>query len=238
MSDTPEDKDSIQISDRVEILSTEDDKIKTIGEILSSDSSRDIMKLLFNDSMTANQIATKTSISLPLVIYHLKKMQDAGVVKITNVGKNVKSHDMKFYTVDKLAIVILPNQMSAPAKKSKSLFQSFSRIHRLSTLGVTAVAAWFATGFLQQLSKPELTQAIQNMDTAPAMKTAPMMQAKEAAPESSAGITQMMPTDAGASSTGEPLSGIALAFIVALSVITIGLIIEIIIQSKKEKKKI
>lgn len=121
----PEEKDSIQISDKVEILSTEDNKIKTIGEILSSDSSREIMKLLFNDSMTANQIATKTSISLPLVIYHLKKMQDAGVVKITNVGKNVKSHDMKFYTVDKLAIVILPNQMSAPAKKANHYSNRF-----------------------------------------------------------------------------------------------------------------
>lgn len=232
-----EDQDSIRISDKVEILSTEDDKIKTIGEILSSDSSREIMKLLFNDSMTANQIATKTSISLPLVIYHLKKMQDAGVVKITNVGKNVKSHDMKFYTVDKLAIVILPNQMSAPAKKSKSLFQSFSRIHRLSTLGAATVAAWFATSFLQQFSKPE-SETIQNME--PQMKMAPMMQEEAALSAPAEEASRMMPAhDAGiSSSTGEPLSGIAISFIVALCVVVAGLIIEIIIQSKKEKKKV
>lgn len=239
MSDITEEKDSIQISDKVEILSTEDDKIKTIGEILSSDSSRDIMKLLFNDSMTANQIATKTSISLPLVIYHLKKMQDAGVVKITNVGKNVKSHDMKFYTVDKLAIVILPNQMSAPAKKSKSLFQSFSRIHRLSTLGTAAIAAWFVTGFLQQFSKP--VETINNIESAPQMKAAPMMEAKEAATSTGpADLSQAMPSpDAGVSAaSSEPLSGLALAFIVALCVVVTGLVIEIIIQSKKEKKKV
>ncbi len=109
MKDDLEDE-SVGISDRVEIISTEDQKIKAIGEILSSDSSREILKILFNDSLTANQISQKTEISLPLVIYHLKKMQESGIVKITSVGKNTKSHDMKFYTVDKLAIIILPSK--------------------------------------------------------------------------------------------------------------------------------
>ncbi|EGP93619.1 winged helix-turn-helix domain-containing protein [Nitrosarchaeum koreense] len=142
--------DTIGIADRVEILSTEDSKLKSVGEILSSDSSRAILKILFNDSLTANQISQKTEISLPLVIYHLKKMQDAGVVKITNIGKNTKSHDMKFYTVDKLAIVILPAMMSEPAKKSKSLFNSFTRIHRLATLGGASIAAWFSSQLIQK----------------------------------------------------------------------------------------
>ncbi|MGQ0377262.1 MAG: ArsR/SmtB family transcription factor [Nitrososphaerota archaeon] len=97
-----EQNDTVAISDKVEILSTEDQKIKAVGEILSSDSSRQILRLLFNDTLTANQISQKTGVSLPLVIYHLKKMQEANVVKITNVGKNTKSHDMKFYTADKV----------------------------------------------------------------------------------------------------------------------------------------
>src|SRR3989338_9404352 len=117
MKDGVED-DSVGISDRVEILSTEDQKIKAIGEILSSDSSREILKILFNDSLTANQISQKIEISLPLVIYHLKKMQESGVVKITSVGKNTKSHDMKFYTVDKLAIIILPSQCQSLQKRA------------------------------------------------------------------------------------------------------------------------
>src|SRR3989304_9208 len=104
--------ETLAISDKVEILSTEDEKIKAVGEILSSDSSRKILKLLFNQSLTANQISQKIGVSLPLVIYHLKKMQESDVIKITNVGKNTKSHDMKFYTVDKFAIVILPSEMS------------------------------------------------------------------------------------------------------------------------------
>ena len=54
--------DTVGIADRVEILSTEDLKLKSIGEILSSDSSRAILKILFNDSLTANQISQKTEI--------------------------------------------------------------------------------------------------------------------------------------------------------------------------------
>ena len=123
------------LSDKVDILSTDDEKLKSVGEILSSDSSRKILKLLFNQSLTANEIAQKTDLSLPLVIHHLKKMQSVQVVKITKVGKNIKAHDMKYYTIDKFAIVILPSEMSETAKKSKSLFNSFTRIHRLATLG-------------------------------------------------------------------------------------------------------
>src|SRR3989304_5001287 len=145
--------ETLAISDKVEILSTEDEKIKAVGEILSSDSSRKILKLLFNQSLTANQISQKIGVSLPLVIYHLKKMQESDVIKITNVGKNTKSHDMKFYTVDKFAIVILPSEMSKSAKTSKSLFNSFSRIHRLATLGAVSVVAWFSSQFIQKNSQ-------------------------------------------------------------------------------------
>lgn len=225
--------EQLQISDKVEILSTDDQKIKAIGEILSADSSRLILKLLFNNSLTANQIAQKTGISLPLVIYHLKKMQEASVVKITNVGKNVKSHDMKFYTIDKLAIVILPTEMSTQAKKSKSLFQSFSRIHRLATLGGVSIAAWITTSVFQKMSQPstslEMSSEI-SMD-APAMKMIP----QEGAEEAVSSASQPVPQETIQSVTvGEPLTDFAIPVIVVLAIVISWLIIELKIQSKKK----
>lgn len=225
--------ETMSISDKVEILTTEDEKIKAIGEILSSDPSRQILKLLFNDSLTANQLAQKTGSSLPLTIYHLKKMQDAGVVKITNVGKNTKSHDMKFYTIDKLAIVILPSEMKDPAKKSKSLFNSFNRIHRLATLGAACVAAWFSSQFIQstktvsvdtisdetmQFSAPEMAQrGIEETS----IESTEMASAKMAA------VAESPPT------TGEPVIDIFWSVIVVLSIVIVGLTIEIGIKSRK-----
>jgi DNA-binding transcriptional ArsR family regulator len=214
----------ISVSDKVEILSTDDEKIKAIGEILSTDKSRKILTFLFNNSLTANEISQKTEISLPLVMYHLKKMQESGVVKITNVGKNTKSHDMKFYTIDKFAIVILPNQMSKSAKSSKSLFNSFTRIHRMATLGGACVAAWFSVQFLQRLKTPNITDEMVAEDGS--AETA----LREAIPET---MMQSAPIEE-IPQTAEPIVDFLWPIISVLSLIVIGLVIELIIKSKKE----
>lgn len=237
--------DTIGIADRVEILSTEDSKLKSIGEILSSDSSRAILKILFNDSLTANQISQKTEISLPLVIYHLKKMQDAGVVKITNVGKNTKSHDMKFYTVDKLAIVILPAMMSEPAKKSKSLFNSFTRIHRLATLGGASIAAWFSSQLIQ---KGNMIQD-GDMSVIPTPPETPEMAFKSIPEESADVAMESLPVDEMAKmsesadtmmqsapmiQTFDPIVQILWSAVAVLMVVVAGLVIEVIITKRRK----
>jgi DNA-binding transcriptional ArsR family regulator len=234
--------DTVGIADRVEILSTEDLKLKSIGEILSSDSSRAILKILFNDSLTANQISQKTEISLPLVIYHLKKMQDAGVVKITSVGKNTKSHDMKFYTVDKLAIVILPAMMSEPAKKSKSLFNSFTRIHRLATLGGASIAAWFSSQMIQTRTDDGMsaTSPLQPETPETAFKSVPVdtpemalesMPADEMASMSEAGDTMMQ---SASMMQTDPIIQILWSAVTVLMVIVAGLVIEVVITKRRK----
>jgi len=219
--------ETLAISDKVEILSTEDEKIKAVGEILSSDSSRKILKLLFNQSLTANQISQKIGVSLPLVIYHLKKMQESDVIKITNVGKNTKSHDMKFYTIDKFAIVILPSEMSKSAKTSKSLFNSFSRIHRLATLGAVSVAAWFSSQFIQKNS--QIPIAMEEELVMPGSEETSMMQKAVPAPESleTSGTTTI--------TTGEPSFDILWSLVIVLLVVVTGLIIELVIKNKKSE---
>ncbi|MCE9617829.1 MAG: winged helix-turn-helix domain-containing protein [Nitrosarchaeum sp.] len=222
---------SVGISDRVEILSTEDQKMKAIGEILSSDSSRAILKILFNDSLTANQISQKTEISLPLVIYHLKKMQESGVVKITSVGKNTKSHDMKFYTVDKLAIIILPSQMSEPAKKSKSLFNSFTRIHRLATLGGVSIAAWFSSQLIQKGTESSVNMEEQTPMMSSIPSEAPEMALKSMPIEDTTmAAAAIQPTD--------PVVQFLWSAIAVLAVIVTGLVIEVIISKKHSSKSV
>jgi DNA-binding transcriptional ArsR family regulator len=222
-------EESMEINDKVEILSTDDDKIKSVGELLSSDSSRTILKLLFNDQLTANQIAQKTEISLPLVIYHLKKMQEAGMVKISQTGKNTKSHDMKYYTVDKFAIVILPSGATEKAKSSKSLFNSFNRIYKFSMIGGAAIAAWFSSQFLQiqQTSLP--TESMRGTDMM-------MEQAEEAAQKSleAPPVAESMPFAAQDVQTGEPATDIYISIIVTLGVVVLGLIIERILRARRK----
>lgn len=212
------------LSDKIDILSTDDEKLKSVGEILSSDSSRKILKLLFNQSLTANEIAQKTDLSLPLVIHHLKKMQSVQVVKITKVGKNIKAHDMKYYTIDKFAIVILPAEMSKTAKKSKSLFNSFTRIHRLATLGGVSIAAWFSSQFIQknQIIVSEVSQA-----PSPESMMSESFMARSIPEQALEEMEQSVTV------TAEPEIDILWSVIAVMAVIVTGLIIEIIIKQRK-----
>jgi DNA-binding transcriptional ArsR family regulator len=141
------------IAERVGIYGTDDDSLRALGEVLVTDVSRTILKLLFENTLTANDISVKTEYSLQLVRYHLKKMQDVGLVEISKIGKNTKSHDMKYYTATKFAIVILPSKFSDKAKASKSLLRSLKSLYRLGSIGIAAVGAWFATLALQGASQ-------------------------------------------------------------------------------------
>ena len=59
------------MTEKIEIFSTDDEKIKSFGELLTNDSSRSILQILFKEEMTANEIAQKTGESLQLVKYHI-----------------------------------------------------------------------------------------------------------------------------------------------------------------------
>jgi DNA-binding transcriptional ArsR family regulator len=125
-----------ELTENIKILATDDEKIKSFGEILSNDSSREILQLLFNDELTASQIAQKSDVSLQLVKYHLNKLQDLGVVKVSKIEKNSKSQDMKIYTASKFSIVIVPPKISEKTKESKLLVRSFRNIYKVAGLGI------------------------------------------------------------------------------------------------------
>ncbi len=141
------------VPERVGIYGTDDDRLQALGEVLITNVSRTVLKLLFENTFTANDIAIKTGYSLQLVRYHLKKMQDVGLIEISRIGKNTKSHDMKYYTATKFAIVIVPSKFSDKAKSSKSLLRSIKSLYRLGATGIAATGAWFATLALQGTAK-------------------------------------------------------------------------------------
>jgi DNA-binding transcriptional ArsR family regulator len=127
-----------EITEKIKIIATDDDKIKSFGELLTNDSSRAILQLLFNEELTALQISEKTGISLQLVKYHIIKLQDLGVVKVTKIEKNSKSQDMKFYSASKFSMVIVPPKYSEKTKESKLLVRSFKHIYKIAGFGIAA----------------------------------------------------------------------------------------------------
>ncbi len=131
-----------EINEKIKILATDDEKIKSYAELFTNDSSREILQFLFNEELSATQIAQKTNISLQLVKYHLNKLQDLGIAKISRIEKNSKSQDMKIYSAAKFSIVIVPPKLSEKTKESKLLVRSFRNIYKLAGVGVAAGITW------------------------------------------------------------------------------------------------
>ena len=149
--------------EKIEILSTDDQKIKEVGELLSNDSSRRILKLLLESEMTANQIAQKTAMLLSLVIYHLKKMQDVGIVKVSRIEKNTKEHNMLYYTTTKFAVIILPSKLTEKARQSKSLFRSLKRLYKFAAIGLGAATSYLVSQNFQITEFPSGTKVPANI---------------------------------------------------------------------------
>lgn len=156
MSDS--DDKLLDTSEKIEILSIDDDKLKLFGDLFSSKSSRKILNILYNNEMAASEIAIKTEMSLELVRHHLQKMQKIGLVKISKIKKNSREQDMKYYVSSKFVIMILPPALSEKAKKSKTLFNSLKKIYQFAAIGVSAIFSWFvietATGSKITLDRP------------------------------------------------------------------------------------
>lgn len=157
--ETDSDAEKNDIMDKISIFSNEDDDLKILGEVLSNESSRRILSLLIRKEMTVNEIIANTGYALSLILHHLNKMKETGIVEISKIGKNSKNHDMKYY-VAKPAIIILTKGMSEKAKQSKSFQNSLKRLLKFASIGIAAIISWFGSQIIQnqkiseQLSPP------------------------------------------------------------------------------------
>ena len=133
-------------SDKVKIYSSNENRVKFLGDVLANDASRSIFLLLAQGELPAGRIADKTGMSLALVTHHLEKMQSAGVVQVSKVSKNVKNRDMKHYRAV-LAILIIPEESHARARGSRALALSLRRILRFSSIGIAGLSSWLAAKY-------------------------------------------------------------------------------------------
>ena len=185
-----------ELIENIKILATDDEKIKSFGEIFTNDSSREILQLLFNEELTATQIAQKSDVSLQLVKYHLNKLQDLGVVKISKIEKNSKSQDMKLYTASKFSIVIVPPKLSEKTKESKLLVRSFRHIYKVAGLGIaTGLSGLFSLSQINQEKQITIIDNVSNRGVSSIEESSQKLESSQffAADESTASPTASAP---------------------------------------------
>lgn len=85
------------IMTKIKVFDSTDENLKKLGELLSNDTSRKIMKALIDNEMYTNEIALKLDIRVSLVIHHLKKLESLGLVVVTEKQLIRKGKDHRFF---------------------------------------------------------------------------------------------------------------------------------------------
>lgn len=144
------------IMGKIQIYSNDDEQLKFLGQILSNETSRKILQILFDNELTSSEISTETSFSLPLINHHISTMLLAGIVTVSKTTMNTKNQPMKHYSA-KSGIVILPKQASQKAKKSKRFSKSLNQLMQFTTIGIAASASFFLTLISQPMQEGQTT---------------------------------------------------------------------------------
>lgn len=148
MTEIPEEQKEDNLEKKIQFFSNTDEKLKFLGKMLNNDSSREILLLLIEKEMTANEIALQTKLSLPLALHHINQMIQAEIVTISKTENNSKNQPMKYYSA-KSGIMILPEKASQKAKESKSFTKSLKSIMKFASVGVAGITSWFSIRYIQ-----------------------------------------------------------------------------------------
>lgn len=205
------DLDYEKIKDNILIFSSEDERLKFLGEILSNESSRSILTLLIENELTLMQIAKQTNLNLTLVIHHLKKLLQSDVVTITKTIASKKGRPMKFYRA-KPILMISSKNMRDDMQKNKPLLNVLKKITRFAAIGLAGVATWLMTSIVR------VSDPLQSAYKYPRPTIPPYMTPIE--PHSSLGFLQ---------------SDLVIPIIATVSVVVIGLAINHRISTRKRK---
>jgi len=111
---------SVKAEEYLEIISTEDERIKVIGEELANDTGRAIFGKVSQGIASPNDLAKALNISLPLINWHINRLLSVGLVKVEKIGLSSKNKEMKYYGPVKTALVIItPDEPMINGTKSK-----------------------------------------------------------------------------------------------------------------------
>ena len=126
-----------------------DDNLKELGELLSNDSSRKIIYHLMNKEMYTNEIATKLEMRVSLVIHHLKKMEDLGMLTIINKKIKRKGEEHRFFRINSNILVIVDLNKQEIEEKGllKRLFKDGIKF---ASLSIAAISTWLGSHSLSK----------------------------------------------------------------------------------------
>lgn len=153
MENSKEDNENF---DKIKVFSSEDEKLKILGELLSNKSSRDIIKLLIDKEMYTNQIAKEAGIKMNLVLHHLKKLEELGLVTITHKKIIRNGIDHKYYRM-------IPNLLVVSNQDKKEIHEN-GFLKKFFKEGIKLASVFLAAIVITQLFRTSPVNETENID--------------------------------------------------------------------------
>jgi len=140
---------TVKAEEYLEIISTEDERIKIIGEELANDTGRAIFGKISQGIASPNDLAKALNISLPLINWHINRLLSVGLVKVEKIELSSKNKQMKYYGPVKTALVIITPENSSDngtsqAKKETVLLKLRQYLASFAAFVVGASGIYFA----------------------------------------------------------------------------------------------
>ena len=126
-------------NDEIKVLST-DESLKILGELLSNESSRKMIKALIDRSMYANEIARDLELRPNLVVHHLRKMESIGLLEITSKKIIRKGVERRHFRIAKGLLVLPGTQNKDEARFLKRILRDSVRFVALGIAGLMPLA--------------------------------------------------------------------------------------------------
>ena len=184
---------TVKAEEYLEIISTEDERIKIIGEELANDTGRAIFGKISQGIASPNDLAKALNISLPLINWHINRLLSVGLVKVEKIELSSKNKQMKYYGPVKTALVIIPPENLSDngishAKKETVLLKLRQYLASFAAFAIGASGIYFAekSQAPSEVVVPSTQMAAKNMaqsgeslhaaaPTAPSIATAPQV---------------------------------------------------------------
>lgn len=133
----------------IQVVSLKDDKAKMLAMEMANDKGRMVLESIFEGRKSSSEIAKELGIGLSTVLFHIERLKEAGIIRITDTELSKKFREIKYYGPSSKAILIVPG----PEQTGIGLLSLPNKVFS-KTAGISALlGASLAGAFIGLFSK-------------------------------------------------------------------------------------
>ena len=134
------------VSHKIKLFHIDDESLKQLGELLSNQTSRTIIKALIEKEYYTNELSEKLNIPTSLVIHHLKKLEALNIVDIKQKQIVKKGVDRRFFRIRSDIFIKSTKENKKDTGGIKNIFKDGAKF---CAIGIAAICSYFMVNYYQ-----------------------------------------------------------------------------------------